>query len=106
MPEIPFLEFAIGFALLLYIIETYLNYRHFNKFHETKIPESLKEQITQEKFDTSRSYGIVKMKFTFFKEFVQIVETCLTLFLFGIPFVWKKSFQIVSFLGFDESYEV
>ena len=93
------LEGSIAFTLVIYVFESYLDYRQYQNLCAEKPPvvllsaikeDALKKKIT-DKFQDSQAYGRAKAKFGAFRRFIdEILENALLLAFFG-PWVWRKA---------------
>lgn len=55
-----------GFMILMYIFETYLDWRQHAALKLPTLPKTLEGVISQEKFEKSRAYSIDKRSSTYF----------------------------------------
>ncbi|XP_034204659.1 CAAX prenyl protease 1 homolog isoform X2 [Prunus dulcis] len=85
----PFLEAVIGFMILMYIFETYLDLRQHTALKLPTLPKTLEGVIGQEKFEKSRAYSLDKSHFHFIHEFVTILMDSAILFFRVLPWFWK-----------------
>ena len=93
------LEGSIAFTLVIYVFESYLDYRQYQNLlcrettrraFERDQEDALKKKIT-DKFQDSQAYGRAKAKFGAFRRFIdEILENALLLAFFG-PWVWRKA---------------
>ncbi|GJV45283.1 CAAX prenyl protease 1 [Tanacetum coccineum] len=102
----PYMEAVVGFMILMYVFETYLDLRQHAAHKLPNLPKTLEGVISQEKFEKSRAYSIDKSNFHFIHEFVTIVMDSAIL-LFGVlPWFWKKSGYILESNGLDAENEI
>ncbi|XP_071735928.1 CAAX prenyl protease 1 homolog [Rutidosis leptorrhynchoides] len=102
----PYMEAVVGFMILMYIFETYLDLRQHAALKLPTLPKTLEGVISQEKFEKSRAYSIDKSNFHFIHEFVTIVMDSAIL-LFGVlPWFWNKSGDILESVGLDVESEI
>ncbi|KAF7844585.1 CAAX prenyl protease 1-like protein [Senna tora] len=102
----PYMEAVVGFMVLVYIFETYLDVRQHSALKLPTLPNTLKGVISQEKFEKSRAYSLDKSHFHFVHEFVTILMDCAVL-LFGVlPWFWKKSGDLVTLVGLNAENEI
>lgn len=50
-----------GFIVVVFIFETYLEWRQYRSFLTSKLPSELKGVVGEEKFEKSQDYGRAKM---------------------------------------------
>ncbi|KVH97271.1 CAAX prenyl protease 1 [Cynara cardunculus var. scolymus] len=102
----PYMEAVVGFMILMYIFETYLDLRQHTALKLPTLPKTLEGVISQEKFEKSRAYSIDKSRFHFVHEFVTIVMDSAIL-LFGVlPWFWKRSGYVLEIVGLDAESEI
>ncbi|GKU96789.1 hypothetical protein SLEP1_g9982 [Rubroshorea leprosula] len=102
----PFMEAVVGFMILMYIFETYLNLRQHAALKLPTLPRTLEGVISQEKFEKSRAYSLDKSYFNFVHEFANILMESAIL-LFGVlPWFWKKSGDFLLFAGLNAENEI
>ncbi|KAK9910319.1 hypothetical protein M0R45_034285 [Rubus argutus] len=88
--EFPFLEVVIGFMILVYIFETYLDLRQYSALKLPTLPKTLEGVVSQEKFEKSQAYRLERSHFHFVHEFVTILMHSVILFFRVLPWFWKK----------------
>ncbi|GAY51449.1 hypothetical protein CUMW_134320 [Citrus unshiu] len=59
----PYMEAVVGFMILMYFFETYLDLRQHAALKLPKLPKTLEGVISQEKFEKSRGYSLDKSNF-------------------------------------------
>ncbi|KAJ0837195.1 putative ste24 endopeptidase [Helianthus annuus] len=103
----PYMEAVVGFMMLKYIFETYLDLRqHAALKLPTSLPKTLEGVISQKYLEKCRAYSIDKSNFHFVKQFVTIIMDSATL-LFGVlPWIWKKSGVVLESTGVDAENEI
>ncbi|KAH7513080.1 hypothetical protein FEM48_Zijuj12G0158500 [Ziziphus jujuba var. spinosa] len=87
----PYMEAVVGFMILTYIFETYLDLRQHAALRLPTLPKPLVGVISQEKFEKSRAYSLDKSHFHFVHEFVTILMDSALLFFRVLPWFWKVS---------------
>ncbi|PQM37035.1 CAAX prenyl protease 1 homolog [Prunus yedoensis var. nudiflora] len=102
----PFLEAVIGFMILMYIFETYLDLRQHTALKLPTLPKTLEGVISQEKFEKSRAYSLDKSHFHFIHEFVTILMDSAILFFRVLPWFWKRSGDFVTLVGLNAENEI
>ncbi|XP_030541071.1 CAAX prenyl protease 1 homolog [Rhodamnia argentea] len=102
----PYMEAVVGFMILMYFFETYLDLRQHTAYKLPTLPKTLEGVISQEKFEKSRAYSLDKSRFHFVHEFVSILMDSAIL-LFGIlPWFWKKSGEFLVLAGLNVENEI
>ncbi|KAF8017076.1 hypothetical protein BT93_H2326 [Corymbia citriodora subsp. variegata] len=103
---LPYMEAVVGFMILMYFFETYLDLRQHAAYKLPTLPKTLEGVISQEKFEKSRAYSLDKSRFHFMHEFVSILMDSAIL-LFGIlPWFWKKSGEFLVLAGLNVENEI
>ncbi|KAB5569395.1 hypothetical protein DKX38_003188 [Salix brachista] len=102
----PYMEAVVGFMILMYIFETYLDLRQHAALKRPTLPKTLKGVISQEKFEKSRAYSLDKSYFNFVHEFVTILLDSAILFYGILPLFWKKSGCFLVLVGLNEENEI
>ncbi|XP_019190503.1 PREDICTED: CAAX prenyl protease 1 homolog [Ipomoea nil] len=102
----PYMEAVVGFMILMYIFETYLDIRQHAALKLPTLPKPLVGVISQEKFEKSRAYSIDKSDFHFVHEFVTILMDSAILYFGILPWFWKKSGDFLVFLGLNTENEI
>ncbi|PHT40831.1 hypothetical protein CQW23_19685 [Capsicum baccatum] len=102
----PYLEAVIGFMILMYIFESYLDVRQHAAHKLPTLPKPLVGVISQEKFEKSRSYSLDKSYFHFVHEFVTIVMDSSILYFRILPWFWKRSGEFLVYLGLNAENEI
>lgn len=103
---LPYLEAVLGFMLLMYILETYLDIRQHGALKLPKLPKQLDGVVSQEKFEKSKAYSLEKSHFRFVHEVVTIVMDITILYFGVLPWFWKKSGDFVSRMGLNSDNEI
>ncbi|PPD83450.1 hypothetical protein GOBAR_DD19628 [Gossypium barbadense] len=104
--EFPYMEAVVGFMILMYLFETYLDLRQHAALKLPTLPKTLEGVISQEKFEKSRAYSLDKSHFHFVHEFVTILIDSAILFFGILPWFWKKSGTFLPLLGLNEENEI
>jgi STE24 endopeptidase len=102
----PYMEAVVGFMILMYIFESYLDFRQHAALKLPTLPKSLEGVISQEKFEKSRAYSLDKSHFHFVHAFVTIVTDATILYFRVLPWVWKKSGGLVTLAGLNAENEI
>lgn len=103
---LPYLESVLGFMVLIYIFETYLDIRQHTALKLPRLPKPLEGVISQEKFGKSRAYSLDRSHFHFVHGAVTILMD-ITILYFGIlPWFWKKSGDLAVYMGLDAENEI
>ncbi|KAH0855784.1 hypothetical protein HID58_084045 [Brassica napus] len=103
---IPYMETVVGFMIVMYIFETYLDMRQHSALKLPSLPKTLVGVISQEKFEKSRAYSLDKSHFHFVHEFVTILMDSAMLFFGILPWFWKLSGGFLSMVGLDPENEI
>ncbi|KAI4338397.1 hypothetical protein MLD38_023461 [Melastoma candidum] len=102
----PYMEAVVGFMILMYLFETYLDLRQHRALQLPTLPKPLEGVIGPEKFLKSRAYSLDKSHFHFIHEFVTILMDSAIL-LFGIlPWFWKESGDFLVLAGLNAENEI
>ncbi|KAH9609057.1 hypothetical protein KSS87_021817 [Heliosperma pusillum] len=102
----PYLEAVVGFMILMYIFETYLDTRQHAAHKLRTLPKPLVGVISLEKFEKARAYNLDKSNFHFVHEFITIVLESGILYFRILPWVWKKSGEFLVDTGLDAENEI
>ncbi|CAJ2671271.1 CAAX prenyl protease 1 homolog [Trifolium pratense] len=102
----PYMEAVVGFMILMYIFESYLDLRQHAAHKLPTLPKSLEGVISQEKFEKSRAYSLDKSHFHFVHAFVTIVTDATMLYFKVLPWFWKKSEGLVTLAGLNSENEI
>ncbi|GAA0145273.1 metalloprotease [Lithospermum erythrorhizon] len=102
----PYMEAVVGFMILMYMFESYLDVRQHAALKLPKLPKTLEGVISQEKFEKSRAYSLDKSYFHFVHEFVTILMDSAILFYGILPWFWKKSGEVLVYLGLNSENEI
>lgn len=102
----PYLEAVVGFMILMYLFETYLDVRQHAAHKLPTLPKPLVGVISQEKFEKSRAYSLDKSRFHFLHEFVTIVLDSGILYFGILPWFWKKSGEFLVYAGLNAENEI
>ncbi|PSS11689.1 CAAX prenyl protease, partial [Actinidia chinensis var. chinensis] len=102
----PYMEAVIGFMILMYFFETYLDWRQHAALKLPTLPRTLEGVISQEKFKKSRAYSLDKSRFHFIHEFVTILMDSTILFFGVLPWFWKRSGEFLVYIGVNTENEI
>ncbi|XP_073140079.1 CAAX prenyl protease 1 homolog [Henckelia pumila] len=102
----PYMEAVVGFMILVYIFETYLDLRQHTALKLPTLPKPLVGVISQEKFEKSRAYSIDKSHFHFVHEFVTILMDSAILSYGLLPWFWKRSGEFLLYAGLNAENEI
>ncbi|XP_016506684.1 CAAX prenyl protease 1 homolog [Nicotiana tabacum] len=102
----PYLESVVGFMILMYIFETYLDLRQHAALKLPTLPKPLEGVICQEKFKKSQAYSLDKSNFHFVHEFVTILMDSAVLYFRILPWFWKISGDFLIYLGLNAENEI
>ncbi|KAK4738820.1 hypothetical protein R3W88_002517 [Solanum pinnatisectum] len=102
----PYLEAVVGFMILMYIFESYLDVRQHAAHKLPTLPKPLVGVISQEKFEKSRAYSLDKSYFHFIHEFVTILMDSSILYFRILPWFWQRSGEFLVYLGLNAENEI
>ncbi|KAH7653430.1 CAAX prenyl protease 1 protein [Dioscorea alata] len=103
---LPYLEAVLGFIVLMYIFETYLDIRQHSALRLPTLPKALQGVISQDKFEKSRAYTLDKSRFHFIREAVSTLMDIAILYFGALPWLWKKSGDLVLYFGLNADNEI
>ncbi|KAL0846082.1 hypothetical protein Bca101_019328 [Brassica carinata] len=103
---IPYMETVVGFMIVMYVFETYLDLRQHTALKLPTLPKTLVGVISQDKFEKSRAYSLDKSHFHFVHEFVTILMDSAILFFGILPWFWKISGDFLPMVGLDPENEI
>ncbi|KAF8693672.1 hypothetical protein HU200_039084 [Digitaria exilis] len=92
--------------ILTYIFETYLDIRQHRALKLPTLPKPLLGVISDEKFKRSRDYRLHRSYFHFVYEAVTILMHTAILYFRVLPWVWKKSGELVKIVGLNAENEI
>ncbi|XP_073281821.1 CAAX prenyl protease 1 homolog isoform X1 [Primulina huaijiensis] len=102
----PYMEAVVGFMIMVYIFETYLDIRQHTALKLPTLPKPLVGVISQEKFEKSRAYSIDKSHFHFVHELVTILMDSAILSFGVLPWFWKMSGEFLLYAGLNAENEI
>eukprot|EP01102_Stenamoeba_stenopodia_P018849 TRINITY_DN6985_c0_g1_i1.p1 TRINITY_DN6985_c0_g1~~TRINITY_DN6985_c0_g1_i1.p1 ORF type:complete len:459 (+),score=115.40 TRINITY_DN6985_c0_g1_i1:90-1379(+) len=106
----PYFEFIVGFIVITYLFETYLEIRQKRKFNSARSegpPKELKGVIETEKFTKMIEYGSEKLRFGIFSDFIKTIHSLAILFFGGMPWLWARSGEVLERFDFAaEDHEI
>ncbi|CBJ27157.1 CaaX prenyl protease Ste24 [Ectocarpus siliculosus] len=115
--DAPFLLFFVGFTLLVYLLETYLDLRQHRNLKAGTPPPTLLEVLktvdednkgleavskVESKFSASQAYGLDKSRFHFFDSTFDLVVGLTTNLLGWMPWLWDVSSGLVAKAGLGD----
>ncbi|XP_078446100.1 peptidase family M48 family protein isoform X2 [Wolffia australiana] len=103
---LPYLELVLGFMVCVYLFETYLDIRQHTALKLPTLPKQLEGVVSQEKFVKSRAYSLDKSRFHFVREAVTVLMDVAILALGFLPWLWKRSGDVLLRMGFDPENEI
>uniref|UniRef100_A0A2P2M8T2 CAAX prenyl protease n=1 Tax=Rhizophora mucronata TaxID=61149 RepID=A0A2P2M8T2_RHIMU len=104
--EFPYMEAVVGFMIIMYIFETYLDLRQLAALKLPTLPKTLEGVISLEKFEKSRAYSLDKSYFNFVHDFVTILLDSAILLFRILPWFWKKSGNFLVSVGLNAENEI
>ncbi|KAL2552943.1 CAAX prenyl protease 1-like protein [Forsythia ovata] len=102
----PYMEAVVGFMIIVYVFETYLDLRQHAALKLPTLPKPLMGVISQEKFKKSRAYSLDKSHFHFVHEFVTILMDSAILYFGILPWFWKRSGDLLVHVGLNAENEI
>ncbi|RYR23904.1 hypothetical protein Ahy_B02g057392 isoform D [Arachis hypogaea] len=102
----PYMEAVVGFMIFMYFFETYLDIRQYKALKLPTLPKTLEGVISQDKFLKSRAYSLDKRYFLFVQKFVKVVMDSTILYFWVLPWFWKKSEHLMTFVGLNAENEI
>lgn len=98
--EVPYLLLTVLFIVLMYSLETYLDFRQLSKLlNSPALPKELSSYVSDEKFVKSNSYSSDKFVFKLCESFFGFCETVLFILLGYLPYAWDLSTRVVQHFG-------
>ena len=107
LEQFPYFEFTLAFSIIVYLFETYLDWRQHQHLLTSIRPSILKDTVTEDKFQQAKRYGLDKSRFRFVRSgFAQLHFTML-LMVGALPWVWEFSGKILeAYCGISPDNEV
>ncbi|KAJ1952058.1 zinc metalloprotease, partial [Dispira parvispora] len=103
----PYKEFVLGVALVVYLFETYLDYRQHRKLRERVRPATITTIVSQEDFEKANEYGLDKSRFHFVRAFVNQLQTVALLWYDVLPLLWDLvGSTMLHYAGLGSEYEI
>ncbi|KAI3996044.1 hypothetical protein MKX01_038444 [Papaver californicum] len=102
----PYMEAVVGFMVVMYIFESYLDLRQHKAIKLPTLPKSLQGVVSNKKFEKSRAYSIDKSNFHFVHEAVSTLINTLILYCGILPWLWTKSGDFMVSYGFNVENEI
>jgi STE24 endopeptidase len=102
----PYMEAVVGFMILMYFFESYLDLRQHAALKLPTLPKTLQGVISQEKFEKSRAYSLDKSYFHFIHEFVTIIMDSAILYFGVLPWFWKNAESFLVSVGLNAENEI
>eukprot|EP00898_Chlorokybus_atmophyticus_P002787 jgi/Chlat1/3509/Chrsp23S03792 len=101
----PYREAAIGFIVLVYLLESYLELRQHRKLRDGRtLPPQLRGIVSEEKFAKSRAYGLDKSRLSIAHEAYSLVENIVLIYY--LPHLWNLSASVLARFGYTGYHEV
>ncbi|XP_047323648.1 CAAX prenyl protease 1 homolog [Impatiens glandulifera] len=102
----PYMEAVVGFMILMYIFESYLDIRQHRALKLPTLPKTLEGVISMEKFEKSRAYSLDKSCFHFVHELFTILMDSAILLCAVLPWLWKISADYLVYFGLSAENEI
>ncbi|GMY30400.1 CAAX prenyl protease 1 homolog [Fagus crenata] len=99
------MEAVVGFMILLYLFETYLDVRQYAVLKKRPTPPISQGVISPEKLRKSRAYSIDKSRLHFVHEFAYILVDCMILLYNILPWLWEGSGSFLVCIGLNAENE-
>ncbi|XP_077233239.1 CAAX prenyl protease 1 homolog [Tasmannia lanceolata] len=106
MGSLPYMEAVLGFMILMYIFETYLDLRQHTALKLPNLPKPLQGVVSHEKFEKSRAYSLDKSYFHFVHEAVTILMDISVLFFGVLPWLWMRAGYFLVYMGLNSENEI
>jgi len=97
----PFKELIILFVVVVFLLETYLDYRQYKLLQVQVVPSVLSDAISLEKFEKSQAYGRAKMKFGFVSSLFDFIQNLVIFHFDLLPQLWNYSGILLSHFGYS-----
>jgi len=97
---------VIAFIGIIYIWETYIKIRQYKKVCNSKIPKQLKDYVDEEKMEKTKAYQKDNYRFSFFTDFLDLVETILMFEFNLLPYFWGLAERVLIKFGYNSEYEI
>jgi len=97
---------VIGFITIIYTWETYIKIRQYKKICNSKIPKQLENYVDEEKLEKTKAYQKDNYRFSFFTDFLDLVETILMFEFNLLPYFWDLAEKILIKFGYSSEYEI
>ena len=88
-PIPPYLEGFLGFAILVWGFELYLDMRQRKQLLVRDIPPTLKSIMSSQEFEASRQYSLDKNSFKMLEDAAGTFKTLFFYVMGGLPFMWS-----------------
>ncbi|KAI9019524.1 peptidase family M48-domain-containing protein [Phycomyces nitens] len=99
--------YVLGFSIIVYFFEQYLNFRQYRRYLLKERPSDLADIVSQEDFAKAQSYNLEKSQFGFIENAYKQAETIAMLGLDFLPFIWDFSGRLMlSVAGYGPEYEI
>ncbi|KAL3830733.1 hypothetical protein ACJIZ3_019535 [Penstemon smallii] len=85
------MEAILGFAIMMYMFESYLDLRQYTALKSPTLPKPLVGVISQKKFEKSRAYNIEKSRLHLVHKLVIVLMDSSLLYFGILPWFWKMS---------------
>jgi len=102
----PFKELIILFVVVVFLLETYLDYRQYKLLQVQVVPSVLSDAISLEKFEKSQAYGRAKMKFGFVSSLFDFIQNLVIFHFDLLPQLWNYSGILLSHFGYSTENHV
>ncbi|KAH8773338.1 putative CAAX prenyl protease 1 [Hyaloscypha sp. PMI_1271] len=87
-PLFPWKKLIIGFSLGQYVFEGLLSLRQYQILRQTRPPKVLENEVSQEVFDKSQSYGRAKAKYSLFSGLYGQIQNTAFIYYDVLPKLW------------------
>jgi len=98
---IPYLEGCLIFINLVFLWETYLDWRQHQKYKINEQPIRLKAIVSPEKFREAQAYGLAKSNFGLFESIISHVVSIGFLWYGILPWTWDLAVQVAAYFSSD-----
>lgn len=89
--DIPYLDLVIIFSVIVYVLNTYLDFRQLKAISKPSPPTPLRDSYSPVEYKKTQDYQLDKWYFNFFSGIFNHVFELTLLALFYLPWLWGKS---------------
>ncbi|BDA43105.1 CAAX prenyl protease 1 homolog [Coccomyxa sp. Obi] len=97
--EISYLDLVIIFSVIVYVINTYLDFRQLKAISKPSPPAPLRDSYSPVEYRKTQDYQLDKWYFNFFSGVFNHVLELTMLSVFYLPWLWGKSESVTQYLA-------